>query len=210
MAIRGVLESLDYAVIQGCEYMQFINPQGVKIDLLTGPLGELESKAKRRQDDRRIGPTPTAKLHAHRTDEAIGFQVDATEIRVNGMLSDGAAYDAVIRIPQAFTFLMMKLFAFRDRNREGEKDDARHHALDLYRTVAMLSEEEFERAMGMGAKHRSNPKVAEAGRIRQEYFGEPMGLGVLRIREHRLLIAEETVAPFLSALARILRFAQDA
>lgn len=203
--IRSALESLNYAVISGCEFMQFLNPSGVKIDLLTGPLGDFESQARRRSgDDRRVGPQEKVRLHAHRTDEAIQFDQDVIEIWLEGDLSTGNRYKSVICIPQAFSYIMMKLFAFRDQNQNPEKEFARHHALDLYRIIAMLTEREFAHAQGSATEHRSHAKVREAVKIVHKFFAETTSLGVLRLREHPDFSATGSLDQFLAVLRKIV------
>jgi hypothetical protein len=41
----------------------------------------------------------------------------AVELPVHGQCSDGTTRTITIQIPHPFTYLMMKLFAFDDRNR---------------------------------------------------------------------------------------------
>lgn len=203
--ILSALESLNYSVIPGCEFMQFLNPSGVKIDLLTGPLGDLESQARRRSgDDRRVGPQANVRLHAHRTSEAIQFDQGVTEIPLEGDLSTGNRYESVICIPPAFSYIMMKLFAFRDQNQNPKKEFARHHALDLYRIIAMLTEREFAHAQRSAAEHRSHVKVREAAKIVQEFFEETTSLGVLRLREHRDFSGSGSLDQFLAAVKKIV------
>ncbi len=56
------------------------------------------------------------------------FQVlDAT----SSLPTNGEPTEAQIRVPQPFTYLKMKLFAFRDRKVDEAKNLGRHHALDL-------------------------------------------------------------------------------
>ena len=42
---------------------------------------------------------------------------------------------------------MMKLFAFRDRKEDRDKNLGRHHALDLYAIVAMQVESEYQESL---------------------------------------------------------------
>jgi hypothetical protein len=58
----------------------------------------------------------------------------------SGTRSDGRRARSEVAIPQAFSYAMMKLFAFRDRKDDAEKEFAQHHALDMYRIIAMLTE----------------------------------------------------------------------
>jgi len=88
------------------------------------------------------------------------------------------------------TLLMMKLFAFRDSCREDASDTkkakASHHALDLYRIVAIMTEVEFERAALQIERHQGELAVVEAKRIVAELFASNESPGSLRLRRHPL------------------------
>ncbi|RKY27663.1 MAG: hypothetical protein DRP83_01965 [Planctomycetota bacterium] len=142
-------------------------------------------------------------MHAHRTDEALGFQDNTMRITVDGSLSSGEPYEAVIYVPSTFTLLLMKLHAFRDRCQEEEKDLARHHALDIYWTVAMMTEREFEQTHRQIAEYQNHPTLAEVARIVAEYFDSLESLGSLRLRSHALWDEAMALQEFLSALQDI-------
>jgi hypothetical protein len=167
---------------------------------LTGPLGLLTEDPRVKVDGRRVRPRPSVGLHAHRTDEALGFEEHTLPIPVQGVLSNGEPYESTVHVLQAFTLLLMKLHAFRDRCRDEEKDLARHHALDIYRIVAMMTEDEFEETRQIAAEHDDHPVVLEAGRIAQEHFASDESLGSLRLRAHALWNETMALAEFLSAL----------
>ncbi len=206
--IRGALDKLQYVVIDTAKYMQFVKPMGggmfVKVDLLTGPLGSFTDDPRVKVDDRRVRPRESVHLHAHRTDEALGFQESTLAIPVAGTLSNGQAYESVVHVPQAFTLLMMKLYAFRDRCMDAEKDMARHHALDLYRIVAIMTEDEFQQTGRQVAQHDGEAVIVEAKRIVGEYFASRESLGSLRLREHRLWREGMAITEFLSAINDLL------
>jgi len=204
LKVRTALEQLNYAVLPGREFMQFKNPVGVKVDLLVGPLGEYETIAKKRSEDRRVGPDPGVNLHAHRTDEAVGIHENPLRIPIDGTLSAGKPSHASIEIPAALPYIAMKLRAFRDQHEKAARDHARHHALDLYRTVAMLSEPEFQQAAQLAKRHSQNVELAEARKIARELFATPTAIGILRLREHPSFDAADTVELFIEALREIL------
>jgi hypothetical protein len=203
-SIRTALDRLGYLAIAEAKYMQFVKTLGggrfVKIDLLTGPLGTFAEDSRIKVDDRRVRPRKSVQLHAHRTEEALGFQENTLAIPVIGALSSGKTYEAVVHIPQAFTLLLMKLHAFRDRCQDAEKDMARHHALDLYRIVAMMTEVEFQRTEQQVGMHQAGPVVMEARRIVVESFSSAESLGSLRLREHQLWSETMAMVSFLSAM----------
>jgi hypothetical protein len=91
-----------------------------------------------------------------------------------------------VLVPQAFSFALMKLGAMRDRIGDTNKDEGRHHALDLYRIMAMLTEPEDVAAKELADRHAGNPVVVEATRIIDELIADAHGLGRIRLREHPL------------------------
>ncbi len=202
--IRTALDRLNYTVVPGAEYMQFIKQLGggrfVKVDLLTGPLGPLATDARVKIDSRRVRPRKSVHLHAHRTDEALEFQNNTMAIPVDGVLSSDENYHATIHVPSPFTLLLMKLYAFRDRRHDQEKGLARHHALDIYRIVAMLTEVEFDQTRQRIAAQQGHAVLIEAARTVKEYFGAPESLGSLRLQSHALWSERMALDMFLSAL----------
>lgn len=206
--LRGALDDLGYQPIPGAEYMQFVrrldNGASVKIDLLTGPIAaELVDRLD--IGDRRVRPAEeSVGLHAHRTDEAIGFQDNMQEIGVEGDCTDSRPYRSSVSILQAFTFLLMKLFAFRDRNADPNKDFARHHAMDIYRVIAMLDYDEFNQTRSAVCEHWNSDAVREAQRIVNDGFSEPTALGLIRLQEHNLFDLEMDLREFARALSDLL------
>jgi len=202
--LRQVLDDLTYRPVPGAEYMQFIRRLDsggwVKVDLLTGPVPDaLGDKVTVR--NRRVRPAGrSVGLHAHRADEAIGFQTNLQAISIEGYCTDGRPCQGVVFIPPAVTFLMMKLFAFNDRHRDEQKDFARHHAMDLYRVVAMLSYDEFQRTRAVISAHWQDEILQEASQMIADYFATPTSLGLIRMQEHDLFEPDMDTREFSRAL----------
>ena len=95
---------------------------------------------------------------------------------------------------------MMKLFAFRDRFGDPDKDMGRYHALDLYAGLALATEPEWEGALELSRRHRETPAFAEATNIVERYFSSLTGEGMLRMRESPYCRPELQLDDFLSAL----------
>jgi hypothetical protein len=93
----------------------------------------------------RVRPRGSIEFHAHAVEEAIHLEDEPIAIQVVGRCSTGEAHAAMAYVPQAFPYLLMKLHAFDDRKEEVDKDLGRHHALDLYTIVGMMTEKEYER-----------------------------------------------------------------
>ncbi len=207
--IRTALDQLDYVAVPGAEYMQFIKTlpaeQYVKVDLLTGPREMFTGDPRVRVGVRRVRPRRSVGLHAHATDEALAFEQRTMALAVDGVLSSGEPYAAMVRIPSAFTLLLMKLHAFRDRCQDEDKDLGRHHALDIYRIVAMMSEQEWELTLQQVREFEQHPVIVEAADIIRTYFDSPESLGSIRLREHRLWNDTMALKEFLSAIQDAFR-----
>jgi hypothetical protein len=63
---------------------------------------------------------------------------------VTGTLSSGLPWRPRSFLPHPYTFVMMKLFAFRDRLADADKEYGRYHALDLYTILATTTESGVE------------------------------------------------------------------
>src|SRR5690606_38103968 len=112
----------------------------------------IQADARRARPNSKIRP----QLHAHPTDGALGLEEASVTIEIDGTLSDGTSTSAQIRIPHPFTYLLMKLTAFRDRRNDQEKDLGRHHALDVFRIVAMMTEGDIDEFRHLGNHFASN------------------------------------------------------
>lgn len=197
-SVRGALDRLGFTPVPGSEYLQFAKPVlpagAIKIDLLVGPLGDLFDPGTVKLDDRRVRPRGFGGLHAHPLDEAVGVEEHALALPLGES-------PVRVHVPQPFTYLLMKLLAFRDRCDDERKDMARHHALDVYRIVALTTTDEDPIVRRFAAEHRDHPRVVEARGVAQRYFAAPDSLGILRLREHPLYFAGMD----LDALRRELR-----
>lgn len=90
----------------------------------------------------------------------------------------------VVYLPHPFSYLLLKLFALRDQVDDEEKGYGRHHAYDIYITIAMTTEEEWSQALQLREKYADTDQVTEARAIVNRLFAGTESLGVLRLREH--------------------------
>lgn len=204
-ALRAALDTLGFQPVLEAKYLHFAKSWGdggrVKIDMLTGPIVGAEALAKVQISRPRVRPKGQLQLHAYLADEAIDFDKSLLPIPVDGIGSEGHRRSTTVYVPQPFTFLLMKLHAFADRAEDANKDLGRHHALDVYRIVAMLTAEEFDDVRVNAQRHASSPAVARARRIISDDFSSATARGVLRLREHPLFIARMDTESMIRALA---------
>lgn len=185
--IRNALDQLGFTVVQTAKYTQFVRPMSpgqVKIDLLAAPLGEFASRVPK--DARRVKPRPSVDLHASKLEEALAVDRCPISIPIQGQLSSGELHQTEVLIPQAFTYLIMKLCAFRDRMDDSDKNLGQHHALDIYRIVGLLTEDEDTDVRNLNVEFAQHQVVIDARQIASTHFISTDGIGRLRIREHPL------------------------
>jgi hypothetical protein len=207
--LSEAIYKLGYQAIPGAEYNQFEKPGpggakagSVKIDFLTGPKSSFEG-TKVRTDDRRARPNPSVRLHAHPTNEALNLEKGLMPIMLKGVLSSGEPCQAEVFLPHPFTFLMMKMFAFRDRVEDKNKEFGIYHALDMYIILTTTTEEEWSQALKFRDIYRDEPYIIEAGEIISKYFSDYSSYGILRLKESRYYSSKLQIDDFISVLREL-------
>jgi hypothetical protein len=209
MPMAEAIARLGYQVVPGAEKYQFVKPGvgdtdagSVKIDILTGPQSRFKG-TKVRADARRARPHPSIGIHAHPVDEALTLEDGLLPVVLSGKLSSGLPSTAEIFLPHPYTFSLMKLFAFRDRLGDANKDFGRYHALDLYTILATATEDEWAFALKLRDQSRDLPVTIEAGRLVSEYFSAIDRLGMIRLRESPYYRPELRLDDFMSAMQEL-------
>jgi hypothetical protein len=211
-ALVEAIQRLSYMPVEEAKYFQWTRSvevsgvkQEVKLDALVGPLGE--SRAKLQVNPPRVRPKgKSVGFHAYQTDEALYLEEAPISIELRGPRSGGDEYAATVFVPEAFPYLLMKLSAFADRKEDANKDLGRHHALDAYTIVGMMTEAEYDRARELAGRSRTDEHFGRVCGVVEAEFAGPTALGVLRLREHRLFRDDFRVGEFIGVLGEI--FAQ--
>ncbi|MCK5133159.1 MAG: hypothetical protein KAR40_13540 [Candidatus Sabulitectum sp.] len=188
--LRTALDSLDYKPVESAKFYQFYKdipdlPSGtsLKLDILTGPVSRFVG-TNVKTDNRRAKPRyPKVDLHAHPTNEAISLEEYLEPVKISGITSSSTQVSGVVFTPHAFTFLMMKLFAFRDRYTDKNKDYGIYHALDIYSILATTTEEEWESAFELKEQYRNDQYFVDACSIVQSFFSDKESIGIIRLKE---------------------------
>jgi hypothetical protein len=211
--LSDAITLLGYEVIRGAEKFQFVKngsegavAGSIKLDILTGPQ-ECFRGTKVKVDMRRARPKPSVGIHAHPVNEAPTLEEGLLSVTLAGKLSSGEHWQGKVFLPHPYTFLMMKLFAFRDRLENPDKEFGRYHALDLYSIMATTTEEEWRYALALRDQHGDHPYVLKAGRIVSEYFYTLDHLGMVRLRESAYYRSELQLNEFISALQELFPLA---
>ena len=206
--VAAAITGLGYVPVEEAKYLQWKRSvavggveQEVKIDVLVGPLGKYRAGLK--VSEPRVRPKGDIKFHAHTVEEAVHLEDQPVAVEVEGVTSDGSSYKGTVFVPEAFPYLMMKLHAFGDRKRDQNKNLGRHHALDVYNIVGMMTEMEYERARAFGAADKDEPHVQRARKIVREDFSGLTATGVLRLREHPLARDDFRIEEFIGVLREV-------
>lgn len=188
--IRDALDDLGYEATT--EYFQFARHAGdsgqdVEIDLLTAPPSDEHADAVK-QRGIRVRPRASKGIHGRLAKEAQSIDRDAISIDLSAPANryDIDVGKPTIAIPSSFNYLVLKLHAFSDRKEDATADYGRHHAMDIFTTVTDMSETDWETAKQHFDEECEEPYLQQAIDIQREYFGQPTGLGILRMQENEI------------------------
>lgn len=206
--VADAIKRLGYGAVEEAKYLQWKRPvvigdveQEVKIDVLVGPLGRYQGRIKVRPP--RARPKGDIQFHAHTVEEALHIEEQPIGVLVEGRTSDGKPYSATVYVPEAYPYLLMKLHAFSDRKKDGNKQLGRHHALDVYTIVGMMTQPEYDRAKAYGAADEQDKHVQRARKIVSEDFADESATGLIRIREHELFRTSFQLREFIDVLREV-------
>lgn len=177
--IRDVLAELGFVPV--AHYFQFEVPLGhlkVKIDLLAAPVPAAQKKLVQIKKPR-IRPKGATNIHGFLTEEAITLEEELLSFN----LADKAKPIEIFLL-HPFTYLVLKLFALRDRLADERKDYGAYHAFDIYRVIAMFTEAEWEQAVRLRDQFATASVMREARKIVGELFLSEASTGILRIQQH--------------------------
>ena len=187
-------DQIGFMPIEGARYYQFAKPlpEGsalpeIKLDLLA-PLPEAGNI---KFDERRIRPHGFKGLHALITPEAMTVEEYLTPVPLRCEDSEVEVF-----LPHPFSYIVLKLFAFRDRRNDPEKQFGRYHSFDIYTALAMMTEEEFQQGRELRGRYADTMQMREAHEIVEEFYSSQTAQGMLRMREHlrQVGISEEAVS----------------
>lgn len=214
---REAMDRLGFVVAPEAKWLKFkrsVSGAEVILDVMVGPLGEHAGKVSiNGARARPKGLGGEFGLHAFATEEALGIETEPLRIRLSGPMSDGKDAACDVLIPRAFPYALMKLGALRDRINDENKQEGRHHAMDLYRIVGLLTEEEVNVSAQLARDHANHAVIAEAVRTVDTMLAPPDGLGRLRLMEyqraHRDSMPDEVDADLLVRELRRLLLADE-
>lgn len=206
--VRGALDRLGYSPAVKFKHFEreiavAESSRRVKIDLLAGPVPDTHHALIELKDGR-IKPAGSTGLHAHPTPEAFSLERGLQEIDISGR---GEPLE--IFIPHPFTYLVLKLFALRDRLEKSNDVKQRYHALDLFSIWGMLTEVEAEELRAWTLEYEDEPRMNDARTIALDLFGDQRARGMTSLiqqaESQRLRLVRKEIDDFRRDLLWLLR-----
>ncbi len=134
-----ITECLGYVVREGCEHFQFKKNPEQSLDILSPPIDGLKVENYRVK-------IVKSKLHSHITPEACFIEEALRAVSLAEFLPDnesGGGCD--VYVPSPTNLMLLKLFAFNDRN-EGKRENSERalaHAWDIYILIMLTNRDDF-------------------------------------------------------------------
>jgi hypothetical protein len=183
---RAALDTLGYQPVESAKYYQFVRgvrvggrERALKIDLLARIPSSEDEKKGARADARRVRGRGFGLLHAHATPEAATIEEALTPLRIAA-----GGENATVYLPHPFSYLLLKLFALRDQLDAAGKGYGRHHAADVFSTVAMMTADDWRGAVELRRTWAGEPAVEEADHLAVTLFRDRASPGIQRLVDH--------------------------
>lgn len=170
---------LKYVVREGREHLHFMKDDYKYLDILAPPIKGFK------QDDMRI-KLVSSKLHGRVTKEACFIEEDLRTVFLDELLSETETrYDLEVQVPSPANLLLLKLFAFNDRD-EGDRynpERAQAHASDVYRIITLTNRADYLEGQRFLSRHKDSDIIRMAQSIVMGKFHSIEKTGWRRVLE---------------------------
>jgi len=157
---------LRYIVREGREYLHFKKNQDQYLDILAPPIEGFKIEGFRIK-------FVSSKLHGHITNEACFIEEDLKTVSLLPFLPDNDKRSNLeVQVPSPTNSMILKLFAFNDRD-EGQRTDferAQAHALDIYIAIMLTNKTDYDEGQKFLSRHRDSEIIQKAQSIVHSKF----------------------------------------
>jgi hypothetical protein len=201
-----ITDGLGYVVREGCEYYQFIKEPNQDLDILSPPVEGLDVENFRVK-------IVKSKLHGHLTPEACFIEEGLRTVCLKELMPDsGDSRGLEVQVLSPTNLLLLKLFAFNDRN-EGQRQDlerAQAHAWDVYVIIMLTDIDDYHEGRQFLSCHEDSDIIQAARSIVAGKFNKVGQVGWRRVLEssdfYPDLNRREKEARLDEAVRRLLRW----
>lgn len=111
-----------------------------------------------------------SRLHGYYTPEAV-FIEEGLRMVLLSEIWPVSSKNIGVQVPSPVNLLIMKLFAFDDRDEKGETEHSQAHAYDVYVLVTLTDREDFHEGRDFLARHTDSKIIKRAQSIvRNKFF----------------------------------------
>ena len=201
-----ITRELGYIVREGREYLHFKKEDDRYLDILAPPIEGVKS------DDVRV-KLVRSKLHGRLTPEACFVEEGLRTICLRELMPDsGESSGLEVQVPSPTNLLLLKLFAFNDRN-EGQRQDlerAQAHAWDVYVIIMLTDIDDYHQGRQFLSRHEDSDIIQATRSVVAGKFNEVGQVGWRRVLEssdfYPDLNRREKEARLDEAVRRLLRW----
>ncbi|MGB8226274.1 MAG: hypothetical protein WCE45_05345 [Sedimentisphaerales bacterium] len=169
---------LNYIVCDEAKYFRFRKGANQQLDILAPPINELKTQGDRVK-------IVSSKLHGRLTKEACFIEEDLRTISLSDILPDDErACNLNVQVPSPSNLLILKLFAFDDRD-EGQRQNAiraQTHAWDIY-IIMQTNRNDYLEGQKFLSRHSDSDIIQHAQSIVANKFSAVHQAGWQRVLE---------------------------
>lgn len=205
-----ITDQLEYKACKDGKYFMFEKNNRHFIDILIPPVDGIEAEGFRAKIVKSC-------LHGYITPEAQFIQEDMRTISLSELITDCKEAEGLeVFIPSPTNLLLMKLFAFNDRDLGARQDDnkARAHAFDIYTIITLTSLQDYKECKHFISRHKDSEIIHKAISIVESKFSSEDNPGWIRVLENTTFYPDLNIRQkrekIRSAKARLTRwFSKD-
>ncbi|MFQ6115121.1 MAG: nucleotidyl transferase AbiEii/AbiGii toxin family protein [bacterium] len=202
-----ITDNLDYMVCEDGKYFMFEKGEQ-KLDILTCP-GAVDGV----EVDGFRAKLVKSRLHAYITPEAVFIEEDMRTISLSELFrGNDEAKGLTVNVPSPTNLIILKLFAFNDRDSGPRQDDAKAcaHAFDIYVIVTLANRQDYREGAEFLARHCDSDIIQKAKGIVRDKFSTDDSVGWIRVLETAVFYSDLNIQQkrekIVEAKARLVRW----
>ncbi len=167
----------EYVVREGREHLHFEKDDDRHLDTLAPRIEEFKTQGFRIKFVK-------SKLHGHITDEACFIEEGLRTVSLREFLPDDDRRSALeVQVPSPTNVLILKLFAFDDRDDKQDRDRAQAHARDIYIVAMLTNRSDYLEAQEFLSRHKGSDIILKTQSIIANKFSSIDKPGWQRVLE---------------------------
>ena len=175
-----ITHELEYVVREGREHLHFKKDNNQYLDILAPRIVGFETQGFRIKFVK-------SKLHGHIADEACFIEEGLRTVSLREFLSDDdRRSDLAVQVPSPTNAMILKLFAFDDRDEKDGKQDterAQAHAFDIYIAAMLTNRSDYLEAQEFLPRHKGSDIILKTQSIVANKFSSVHRSGWQRVLE---------------------------